>query len=154
MKKTLMDGKKLIIALIISLLLNLGLIGYIIINDNDVNSDENMNFKYYMSEVEYGYRYSLTLGQITSEHGFFTIDVLNQFEGPSVSGHYNIENNKMILSINNNDGDSSLMDAVFNLVDATLVDDTDPSDGNYKTYELDYNNKELQIGSVKFYFVN
>ena len=58
----------------------------------------------------------------------------------------------MILSINNNGGDADRY-GVFSNMNVTLIIDSDSSDGYYNTYELDYNNKELQIGSVKFYRV-
>lgn len=130
------------------------------ITDNGINDNQNLKFQYYVSKQQEdssnSYRYSVTLGESNDNRGFFSINLLNQFEGPVASGYYRIDNGKLILSFgpivegNNFDVEES----IFRTMNATLVDDPNKENSsNYKAYILDYNEDVLQIGNYKLYRV-
>ena len=128
--------------------------------DSEINDGQSLKFQYYASNQQEdssnSYRYSITLGESSNNNGFFSINLLNQFEGPVASGYYRIENEKLILSFGTyaSDNNFSNEESIFKMMNATLVDDPNQEIApNYKAYILDYNEAELQIGNYKLYRV-
>lgn len=127
------------------------------INDDEINDNQSLKFQYYFSKQQEdssnSYRYSITLGTSEDNHGFFSINLLNQFEGPVARGYYRIENDKLILSFGPivEDNNFEIEESVFQAMRATLIND--PNQENYKAYILDYNEDQLQIGNYKLYRV-
>lgn len=128
--------------------------------DNGINDNQTLKFQYYVSKQQEdssnSYRYSITLGESNNNDGFFSLNLLNKFEGPVASGHYRIDNGKLILSFGPviEGNNFEIEESVFQIMNATLVDDPNQeSSPNYKAYILDYNEDELQIGNYKLYRV-
>ena len=128
--------------------------------NNEINDNQSLKFQYYASKQQEdssnSYRYSITLGESNDNNGFFSINLLNQFEGPVASGYYRIENGKLILSFGpyTADNNFSIEEGIFIMMNATLVDDPNQEIApNHKAYILDYNDDELQIGDYKLYRV-
>jgi hypothetical protein len=120
----------------------------------DINENENLKLYFYVSSTTNNYRYSLTLRESAEVDGvltgFFDLGVLNEFEGPTASGYYKIEDNKLTFTwINSTD---SVNNDVFNLINASITPDT--SQDNYYTYSTNYSNSSLTIGNITFEKVN
>lgn len=127
------------------------------ITNDTINDNQSLKFKYYVSKQQEdssnSYRFSITLGESNDNIGFFSINLLSQFEGPVASGYYKIDDSKLILSFGpvSDNNDFVNEETIFKIMDATLVND--PNQSNYKAYILDYNDDELQIGNYKLYRV-
>jgi hypothetical protein len=121
----------------------------------DINENEDLKFYFYVSATKDFYRYSLTIKEASSDekssNGYFEIGVLNRWEGPSASGYYYIENNKITFKWMKNVSDS-VNEGVFNMMKATYTDDATAE--NYYAYTTDYNDDAITLGNISLQKVN
>ena len=122
-------------------------------NVKNINENQSVKIYYYASNfgktAYHNGRVSLTLYQSGDNYGFFTIDSSFGNEiGNHANGAYKIADGKLILSNISGDG----VYAFEKELGVTLVADSERND--MKSYSLDYNVNELQIGDIKLYSVN